>query len=78
MERVAIELGGTVPGDTRGDRKAESTQVGQVGFLTKVCFMWGAPNGTVPQPILQVNGVEQRVGPKNGVGGQRSREDSVP
>jgi hypothetical protein len=66
MERVAIEHGGTVPGDTRGDEGTESTQVGQVKFLTKVCFMWGAPNGTVPQPILQVNGVEQCVGPKTG------------
>jgi hypothetical protein len=66
MERVAIELGGTVPGDTRGDEGTESTQVGHVGFLTKVCYMWGAPNGTVPQPILQVKGVEQCVGPKTG------------
>jgi hypothetical protein len=63
---VAIEHGGTVPGDTRGYEGTESTQVGQVRFLTKVCFMWGAPNGTVPQPILQVNGVEQCVGPKTG------------
>jgi hypothetical protein len=52
MDRVAIELGETLPGDTRGDEGTESTQVGQVGFLTKVCFMWSAPNGTVPQPIL--------------------------
>ena len=40
--------------------------MGQVGFLTKVCFIWGAPNGTVPQPIFQVDGVEQCIGPETG------------
>jgi hypothetical protein len=42
MERVAIELGGTVIGDTGGE-EAESTYMGQVRLPTKVCFVRGAP-----------------------------------
>jgi hypothetical protein len=38
------------------DEEAEST-VGQVWLLTNVCFVRVAPNGTVPQPILELHGV---------------------
>jgi hypothetical protein len=40
--------------------------VGQVRLLTKVCFVCGDPNGTVPQSILQVHGVDQSIRPKTG------------
>jgi hypothetical protein len=48
MERVAIELGGTVIGDTGGE-EAESTCMGQVRLPTKVCFVRGAPNCCIRQ-----------------------------
>ena len=40
--------------------------MGQLGLLIKVCFVWGALDGSVPQHILQVHGVDQCVGPKTG------------
>jgi hypothetical protein len=64
MERVVIELCGTVTGDTGGvTRESKASKWGRSGF-----FVWGTPNVTEPQPILEVHSMEQCIGPKHEVG----------
>jgi hypothetical protein len=67
MERAVNGLSGTVTG-VLGDRceEVEITYMGQVMLPTQVCIVWGAPNGTVPQQIHEVRGVDQCIGPKSG------------
>jgi hypothetical protein len=69
MERAVIGLGRTVTGDMEiGGEEAASTFMGQSCFPLKYASysVWGAPNGTVPQQIHEVHGVDQCIGPKSG------------
>ena len=64
IRHVIIQFGRSVAWTPGTDTCTEDTKVGEIRLPRRVCLKGGLRNGTMPQPVLQVDRVEKREAPE--------------